>query len=151
MPAAWRSAYLVGAYELRNGVPKTQSTQTASPDMVRAMTDTMFLDFLAVRLNSERAAGKQVKINWVQPDTGKRYALSVDNSVFMYRAQRQHPDAQLTLTAPRAVLVGALLGQTTLQAETQAGRAKVDGDPQALAAWMALMDKFEPSFAIVTP
>ncbi|MCY1282650.1 putative alkyl/aryl-sulfatase YjcS [compost metagenome] len=149
--AAWRSAYLVGAYELRNGVPKTQSTQTASPDMVRAMTDTMFLDFLAVRLNSERAAGKQVKVNWVQPDTGKRYALSVDNSVFMYRAQRQHADAQVTLTAPRAVLVGALLGQTTLQAATAAGQARIDGDPAALQTLFGMLDKFDPQFEIVAP
>ncbi|TDF64067.1 alkyl/aryl-sulfatase [Cupriavidus sp. L7L] len=149
--AAWRSAYLVGAYELRNGVPKTQSTQTASPDMVRAMTDTMFLDFLAVRLNSERAAGKLVKINWVQPDTGKRYALSVDNSVFMYRAERQHADAQVTLTTPRAVLVGALLGQTTLQAATAAGQAKLDGDPAALQTLFGMLDKFDPQFEIVAP
>lgn len=35
--------------------------------------------------------------------------------------------------------------------ETQAGRARVDGDPQALGAWVALMDKFEPNFGIVTP
>ncbi|MCY1527028.1 putative alkyl/aryl-sulfatase YjcS [compost metagenome] len=141
----------MGAYELRNGVPKTQSTQTASPDMVRAMTDTMFLDFLAVRLNSERAAGKQVKVNWVQPDTGKRYALSVDNSVFMYRAQRQHADAQVTLTAPRAVLVGALLGQTTLQAATAAGQARIDGDPAALQTLFGMLDKFDPQFEIVAP
>ncbi len=52
---------------------------------------------------------------------------------------------------PRAVLMGVLAGQTTLQAETQAGRARVDGDPQALAAWTALMDKSEPNFGIVTP
>ncbi|CAG2151195.1 alkyl/aryl-sulfatase [Cupriavidus numazuensis] len=149
--AAWRSAYLMGAYELRNGVPQTASTQTASPDMVRAMSDTMFLDFLAVRVNSDRAAGKQVKINWIQPDTGKRYALSVDNSVFMYRAERQHPDAQVTLTAPRAVLIGTLLGQTTLQAAVGAGQAKVDGDAAALQTLFGMLDKFDPKFEIVAP
>jgi len=149
--ASWRSAYLVGAYELRNGVPKAQATQTVSADMVRAMTDTMFLDYLSVRLNGERAAGHDLKINWVMPDTGKRYALSVENGVFLYRPGRQDDDAKVTLTMPRACLIGALLGQTTLPAEVQAGRAKVEGDPAVLRAWLGMLDKFDPQFDIVTP
>ncbi|QEZ48267.1 alkyl/aryl-sulfatase [Cupriavidus oxalaticus] len=148
--STWRNAYLTGAAELRDGAPKS-TRRTGSPDVLRAMTDTMFLDYLAISLNGDRAAGKTVAINWVQPDTGKRYALTVENGVFRYKAGARHAAPQATLTMPRAVLTGVLSGQTTLQAETQAGRAKVDGDPQALAAWMALMDKFEPSFAIVTP
>lgn len=149
--ASWRSAYLMGAQELRNGVDKTPGTQTASPDMVRAMTDTMFMDLLAVRLNSDRAAGRDVRINWVQPDTGKQYALTVENSVFLYREGRQHANAQATLTAPRGVLVGTLLGQTTLQAAMQAGQARIDGDPAALQAWLGMLDQFDPKFDIVTP
>ena len=149
--ASWRSAYLVGAYELRNGVPKLQGTQTASPDMIGAMTDTMFLDFLAVRLNGERAAGHDLKFNWVQPDTGKRYALSVENGVFLYKPERQFDDAGATLTMPRSALIGSLLGQTTLPAELSAGRAKVDGDPAVLKSWMGMLDKFDPQFNIVTP
>ncbi|MEK7490440.1 MAG: alkyl sulfatase dimerization domain-containing protein, partial [Pseudomonadota bacterium] len=149
--ASWRSAYLVGAYELRNGVPKLQSTQTASPDMIGAMTDTMFLDFLAVRLNGERATGHDLKFNWVQPDTGKRYALSVENGVFLYKPERQFDDAGATLTMPRSALIGSLLGQTTLPAELSAGRAKVDGDPAVLKSWMGMLDKFDPQFNIVTP
>lgn len=149
--ASWRSAYLMGAHELRNGVSKAQGTQTSSPDMVRAMTDSMLLDLLAVRLNSDRAVGHDMRINWVQPDTGKQYALSVENSVFLYKSGRQHANAQVTLTAPRAVLIGTLLGQTTLQAAVQAGHAKVDGDPTALQAWLGMLDQFDPKFELVTP
>lgn len=148
--ATWRNAYLTGATELRDGPPKA-GRRTASADVLRAMTDAMFLDYLAISLNGDRAAGKTVAINWVQPDTGKRYALTVENGVFRYKADAQHASPQATLTMPRAVLTGVLLGQTTLQAETQAGRARVDGDPQALGAWVTLMDKFEPNFGIVTP
>ena len=149
--ASWRSAYLMGAHELRNGVSKAQGTQTSSPDMVRAMTDSMLLDLLAVRLNSERSVGHDMRINWVQPDTGKQYALSVENSVFLYKSGRQHANAQVTLTAPRAVLIGMLLGQTTLQAAVQAGHAKIDGDPTALQAWLGMLDQFDPKFELVTP
>ncbi|GJG98451.1 alkyl/aryl-sulfatase [Cupriavidus pauculus] len=149
--AAWRSAYLMGAYELRNGVSKAQATQTSSPDMVRAMTDTMLLDLLSVRLNSDRSVGREMRINWVQPDTGKEYALSVENSVFLYKAGRQHANAQVTLKAPRAVLIGTLLGQTTLQAAMQAGQAKIEGDPAVLQAWLGMLDQFDPKFDLVTP
>lgn len=149
--ASWRSAYLMGARELRNGVQRLASTQSASPDMVQAMTDPMFLDYLAVRLNGERAAGRTLKINWVQPDTGKRYALTVENAVFRYKADQQHADAQATLTVPRAVLIGALLGQTTLREAVGAGRAKIEGDPAVLQAWMGMLDNFDPQFEIVAP
>ncbi|WP_454742337.1 alkyl sulfatase C-terminal domain-containing protein [Cupriavidus necator] len=54
----------------------------------------------------------------------------------------------LALPAGASVSCGA---RPRSQAETQAGRASVDGDPQALGAWVALMDKFEPNFGIVTP
>lgn len=149
--ATWRNAYLMGAYELRNGVPKVQATQTASADMVRAMSDTMFLDFLSVRLNGERAAGHDLKINWVQPDTGRRYALSVENGVFLYKPERQFADAGVTLTMPRTALIGALLGQATLPAELSSGRASVEGDPAVLQAWLGMLDRFDPQFDIVTP
>ncbi|WP_066731373.1 alkyl/aryl-sulfatase [Cupriavidus sp. D384] len=149
--ASWRSAYLMGAYELRNGVPKTQATQTSSPDMVRAMSDTMLLDLLAVRLNSDRSVGHDMRINWVQPDTGKQYALSVENAVFLYKAGRTYANAQATLTASRAVLIGTLLGQTTLQAAVQAGQARIDGDPAALQVWLGMLDQFDPKFDLVTP
>ncbi|SOZ97343.1 putative enzyme with 2 metallo-hydrolase/oxidoreductase domains, 2 TPR-like domains, sterol carrier protein domain; similar to E.coli yjcS, annotated putative alkyl sulfatase [Cupriavidus taiwanensis] len=148
--STWRNAYLSGAAELRAGPPKT-GRRAGSPDVLRAMTDTMFLDYLAISLNGDRAAGKTLALNWVQPDTGKRFALTVENGVFRYKPDAQHAAPQATLTMPRAVLMGVLAGQTTLQAETQAGRARVEGDPQALAAWAVLMDKSEPNFAIVTP
>ncbi|TPQ39472.1 alkyl/aryl-sulfatase [Cupriavidus pinatubonensis] len=149
--ATWRSAFLSGAQELRNGLSKDSGARTSSPDVLNAMTDTMLLDYLAIRLNGERAAGQKLAINWVQPDTAKRYALTVDNGVFRYKADAQHQNPQVTLSIPRMALMGVLAGQTTLSAEVQAGRARVDGDAGALRTWVGLMDKFDTNFAIVTP
>jgi alkyl sulfatase BDS1-like metallo-beta-lactamase superfamily hydrolase len=149
--ATWRSAYLMGARELRGGTQKERGTQTVSPDLLNAMTDTMFLDFLGIRLNGERAVGKNLKVNWVQPDTGRRYALSVENAVFHYKAERQHAGAPVTLTIARQKLIGILLGQTTFAAEVDSGRARVEGDPGALQAWLGMLDTFDPQFEIVVP
>ncbi len=52
----WRNFYLTGAQELRNGVVKGPTSNTASPDTVRAMTPEMFFDYLAVHINGEKAA-----------------------------------------------------------------------------------------------
>ena len=60
---SWRSIYLQGAYELRNGVPKSGGLQSASPDVLKVMTPEMIFDYLAVRLNGPRAAGKHLTIN----------------------------------------------------------------------------------------
>ncbi|WP_275427367.1 alkyl sulfatase dimerization domain-containing protein, partial [Stenotrophomonas maltophilia] len=46
----WRSVYLQGAYELRNGVPSTGGTNVASPDTIKAMPPGMTFDYFAVRL-----------------------------------------------------------------------------------------------------
>ena len=59
----WRSVYLQGAFELRNGVPQAGGINTASPDTIKAMAPEMMFDYLAVRLNGEKAAGKKIALN----------------------------------------------------------------------------------------
>lgn len=51
----WRNFYLTGAQELRNGVVKGATPNTASPDTVKAMSPEMFFDYLAVHINGEKA------------------------------------------------------------------------------------------------
>ena len=47
----WRNFYLTGAQELRHGVAKLPTPNTASPDTVRAMSTDLFFDYLGMRLN----------------------------------------------------------------------------------------------------
>ena len=61
----WRNFYLTGAQELRNGVVKGPTPNTASPDTVRAMTPEMFFDYLAVHINGQK------------PGTQNRYLISI--------------------------------------------------------------------------
>ena len=95
----WRNEYLMGAFELRNGVPKAPATRAGSPDTVRAMTLDMFFDYMGVRLNGPKADGRLITINWVFTDTGQKYVLSLEDSVLVYTANKQldQPDATVTL------------------------------------------------------
>jgi len=148
--ATWRSAFLSGAYELRNGVRKNIVARNTA-DMQRAMTDTMFLDYLAICLNGDRAAGRTLGINWFNPDTGKGYALTVDNAVFHYKVDRPLAEPQVAVTMSRAVLMRVIADPTALAAEVEDGRASLNGDEGALLTWLGLLDKFDPFFNIVMP
>lgn len=149
--STWRNAYLTGAQELRQGPPAPRATPLVGSDTLRAMTDEMFLDYLAIRLNGPKATGVVLRIDWTQPDTGARLALSVENSVFLYRRDQLHKEADVALTMSRSSMASILLGQTSLQAEIDAGRADVNGDRGKLDLWLGLLDRFDPAFAVVTP
>ncbi len=84
--ATWRNAYLVGAMELRNGVPKILGNNTANADTLKALNNEMFFDFLGVRLNAAKAEGKTMVINWSFTDSNQRIALNLDNSALTYVA-----------------------------------------------------------------
>ena len=76
----WRNFYLTGAQELRQGVQRLPAPNTASPDTVRAMPMDLLLDFLGVRLNPEKAAGKTLSINLELSDPSQKFLLGVENS-----------------------------------------------------------------------
>src|SRR5262245_25754257 len=99
----WRNFYLSGAKELREGVKKLPTPNTASPDTVRAMTLEMFFDYLSVRLNREKAAKSKAVFNFDFGDAGK-YVLEMENGVLNHTANRQADDADATVTLSRSTL-----------------------------------------------
>jgi alkyl sulfatase BDS1-like metallo-beta-lactamase superfamily hydrolase len=147
----WRDVYLMGAYELRNGIPKVPAVQTASPDTIRAMTPEMALEFLSMHIDGDKADGKKISVNWIFPDIHKHYAVRLENSVLVYNEGKQIQNADVTLTLPKSSLDNIMLHQTNLDQEVQAGRAKVDGDRGKISELLSLTDTFNPLFPIVTP
>ena len=146
----WRSVYLQGAYELRMGVPSAGGAPTASPDTIRAMTPEMLFDYLGVRLNGERAAGKRVVLNIEFTDLEKKHALTVENGVLKHAPQfAVGPDATMTLT--KGALTRVQLGQLTLKDAIEAGDIKVDGRKEAVGEFFGMLDNFDFWFNVVTP
>lgn len=148
--ATWRNIYLTGAQELRRGVAPAKP-RTASPDMVRALTVPLFFDYMAVRLNSDKAAGKNLVLNWTFTDLNQRYAMTLRNSALTYLegAQDAKPTASVTLS--KAALDRISLREITMQQAMQDGSIKIDGDPTSVGALFGMLDSFDPSFPIVTP
>ena len=73
----WRNFYLTGAQELRNGVVKGPTPNTASGDTVRAMTPEMFFDYLAVHINGQKAADAKAVLNFYFGDDGGKYKVEL--------------------------------------------------------------------------
>ncbi|MFM5388937.1 alkyl/aryl-sulfatase [Aeromonas dhakensis] len=146
----WHSVYLQGAYELRNGVPTAGGTVTASPDTIRAMSPSMLFDYLAVRINPEKAAGKKMVINMDFTDIGEKHTLSLENAVLNHTT-RYAAKPDVTLTLSKQTLDDIQLGQGTLEQKLASGEIKVQGNQQTFSDFVGLLDKFNFWFNIVTP
>jgi alkyl sulfatase BDS1-like metallo-beta-lactamase superfamily hydrolase len=149
--AIWRNAFLQGALELRRGRPDTAARAPVSPDVVRAMTLDLFFDYLAARLDGERAEGLRFVLGWVFPDLGRRYVLTLQNCALTYLADRdaERPDATITLARP--VLDRLVLRELTIDAALAQGLATIVGDPQPLTRLFGLLDDFPLMFDVIEP
>ncbi|MEB3068645.1 alkyl/aryl-sulfatase [[Mycobacterium] vasticus] len=146
----WRSEYLQGAAELRNGVPDIAATDTASPDTIRAMPPEKLFDYFGVRLNGPKAAGKKITLNIKFTDLKKEYGLTVENAVLNYAPEPvAGADANLTLT--KATLDDIELKNVTLDEAISTKRITIDGNRGAFDEFMGLLDTFPFWFNIVTP
>lgn len=146
----WRSEYLQGAAELRNGVPDIAATDTASPDTIRAMPPEKLFDYLAVRLNGPKAAGKKITLNMKFTDLKSEYGLTVENAVLNYAAEPV-PGADANLTLTKTTLDDIELKNLTLDEAIATNRITIDGNRGAFDEFMGLLDTFPFWFNIVTP
>jgi alkyl sulfatase BDS1-like metallo-beta-lactamase superfamily hydrolase len=146
----WRSVYLQGAYELRNGTPSAGGTNTASPDIIKNMPPEMLFDYLAVRILPEKAAGKAFAINLNFTDLEEKYTLYVENSVLNH-TRKQNDDPDVTLTLTKSALDDVQLGNVTLEQAIANGDIVLDGDKGVFKDFVGMLDTFNFWFNIVTP
>ena len=148
--STWRNAYLVGAMELRGGVPRAPARSSSNPDTLKAVSNELFFDYMAVRLDAAKAEGKKMVINWRFTDSNQQYAMTLENSALTHAAG-QARDADATLVLSRAALDAVTLRQTTFPAAVQAGQIRIEGDRTKLGELLAMLDTFEPMFPVIEP
>jgi alkyl sulfatase BDS1-like metallo-beta-lactamase superfamily hydrolase len=148
---AWRNAYLFGAQELRQGSLVAGGRALPNPYTVRAMSLDFVFDYLGVRLNGEKAAGKAIIVNWVFPDQEQRYQTTLQNCALTYLADRASDAADATLTLDREALNRLIARELSMDEAVQQGLVNVQGDGAKVSELFGLLDDFSPSFAIVEP
>jgi alkyl sulfatase BDS1-like metallo-beta-lactamase superfamily hydrolase len=144
-----RNAFLAGAYELRSGIPKGESPKSSGPDVIRAMSTGLFLDFIGIRMDGREAEGMAFTINLVTPDNGEQYIIELSNSTLTNIEGYQADDADLTLTIDRADLEQTMMGVKPLAAQIEDGTATADGDLGVLQQLASTMVTFELGFEIL--
>jgi alkyl sulfatase BDS1-like metallo-beta-lactamase superfamily hydrolase len=148
--ATWRNAYLLGAAELRRGLPKAQAS-TANADLLKGVSIDLAFDALAVRLNAAKAEGKTIVINWTFGDLNQTYVMNLENSALTHTSGRLADNADLSLTLTRATLDALTSKQRSFPDAVASHEIAFNGDPRKLGELMAMLDDFAPDFAIVEP
>jgi len=144
-----RNSFLAGAYELRTGVPHGETGSTSSPDVVRAMSTELFLNFLGIRMDSRKAEGMRFTINLVTPDNGEKFIVELENATLTNIEGFLASKPDLTLTINRSDLEQTMTGAKTLEAQIADGTAKFEGDAGILKQLASTMVEFDPRFEIM--
>jgi linear primary-alkylsulfatase len=149
--ATWRNAYLFGAQELRQGMPKAPPRPPMPRETLAALRTGQLWDVLGVRLNGPKAEGKHVVLNWAFTDTGESFVLTLENCALTYIEGAQSSAADASFTLARGTLDEVIAKQTSFPEAVAAGKIKFTGNAMRLAELMDLMDEFPRMFEIVEP
>jgi len=144
-----RNSYLAAAYELRSGIPGGAAIKTAGPDVIRAMSTELFLDFVAIRMDSRKAEGMKFTINLVTPDRDEMFVVEMSNATLTNIEGYQVEDADLTLTIDRTDLVMVMMGATTMKEQIENGTAKAEGNTEVFGQLLSTLVEFDPAFEIM--
>jgi alkyl sulfatase BDS1-like metallo-beta-lactamase superfamily hydrolase len=144
-----RNSFLAGAYELRTGIPKGETASSTSPDVVRAMSTELFLNFLGIRMDSRKAEGMRFTMNLITPDNGEKFIVELENATLTNIQGFLASKPDLTLTINRSDLELTMMGAKTLEAQIADGTAKIEGDASILKQLASTMVEFDPRFEIM--
>lgn len=144
-----RNSYLAAAYELRSGIPGGEIASSSGPDVIRAMSTELFLNFLGIRMDSRKAEGMRFTINLITPDNGEKFAIELENATLTNIKGFLAENPDLTMTINRSDLEQTMIGAKTLEAQIADGTARIEGDPAVLKKLASTMVEFDPRFEIM--
>lgn len=95
--------------------------------------------------------GKKIILNFNFKDTKQEYGLTLENSVLSYVPDKKLEQPDATITLNRSTLDNIALGMATVDEKVVSGEIQIEGKKEALDELLALLDRFEFWFNIVTP
>ncbi|MFO1122647.1 MAG: alkyl sulfatase dimerization domain-containing protein [Hyphomicrobiales bacterium] len=144
-----RNSFLSGAYELRSGIPQGEMVSSSSPDIIRAMSTELFLNFLAIKMDGRKTDGMAFTVNLVTPDNGEKFLIELRNATLTNIKGFLAEKPDLALTINRSDLEQTMIGAKSLEEQIKDGTAKVEGDVTILAKLGATMVEFDPRFEVL--
>lgn len=144
-----RNSFLGAAYELRHGMPKGTPPKSSGPDMIRAMTTELWLNSLAISMDSRKAEGMKFVINLVTPDNKEKFIVELSNSALTNIKGQQAAKPDLTITVNRTDLEQVMAGKASFDELIQAGKAKFEGDRKPFDQLRSTLVRFTPDFEMM--
>jgi alkyl sulfatase BDS1-like metallo-beta-lactamase superfamily hydrolase len=144
--AVWRNFFLSGATELRTGNFGT-ATQATSPTLLSQLSVEQMFDSFAISINGPRAWDLDVAVDVTFLDAGTNYRLTLRNGVLVYGkvpADEATAAATITLANKLRLLMFAA-------GDADSPGLEVAGDAGALPSILAVLDRPNPNFNIITP
>lgn len=111
----------------------------------------MFLDFLAVRLNAEKAeqAGLNFSFGIHHPDINERYFGEVSNSNMANIAVETMPNTDVELVINKTDMTEMVLGKASLDQLLKSGKVKINGNAELVKHLTDSLDDFDGMFEIL--
>jgi len=144
-----RNSFLGAAYELRHGIPAGASPKTGGPDLIRGMSTELWLNALAISMDSKKAEGMKFVINLVTPDNGEKFAVEMSNTALTNRKGKQEKRPNLTITVNRSDPESVMGGKATFDSLLAAGKAKFDGSRRPFDQLRSILTRFTPDFEMM--
>lgn len=144
-----RNSFLAAAKELRDGIQPAMTAKSSGPDLIQAMSTQMFLEYLAIRLDSEKAEDLSFVVNFSTPDNGEKFVLELNNAVLTVIEGFVAEDADLDVAIDRVQLEKVMMGVETFESLLEQGVAKHQGDLSILTELESRMVEFDPYFEIM--
>ena len=144
-----RNSFLAGALELRSGIPQDPIPDSSGPDVIRAMSTELFLNFLGIKMDSRQAEGLRFTINLITPDNGEKFLVEMENATLTNIEGFLAEKPDLTLTINRSDLEVVMMGAKELEEQIADGTCKAEGDLSILKSLAATMVEFDPRFEVM--
>ncbi len=156
--AVWRSFYLTGAQELRNGTPTGLGRGIVNPDMVAAMTPSMLFTWLGVHVVGSAAidCGDLSLTVAFSGDSGgeaTEWDVGLSNGALYATPGRPAAPPATVVQCSRQGLASLILadGPDALEGLMADGSIHVVGDPEPLRLLKATCAPFNLWFPIIEP
>nr|WP_236651490.1 alkyl sulfatase dimerization domain-containing protein [Parabacteroides distasonis] len=128
----WRNFYLTGAMELTEGIAGKGKASSNRARMSQNLSPEMLFDLLAIQINGEKAADKDLITNIILTDTNEQATLILKNGALSNRIGRLHPAPTVTLEGDKQVIYTSLMQPENIAANLQAHKLSVTGKLESL-------------------
>ena len=147
----WRNFYLTGAQELTDGIAGKGKTSSNIARMSQNLSLEMLFDMLAIQINGEKAADKDIIINVSLTDTKEQATLILKNGALSNRIGILHAAPTVSLKGDKQTIYTSFTQPESIMANMQAKKLSVTGRLESLKDLFATFEAPDSYFNIIEP